>query len=62
MYTRPPVCLLSAASRVKCRVADIEVFAVEFLLDEAESFAEALEMHDLSFTQETDRVADFRGL
>lgn len=39
---------------VEFRVEGVEVFAVEFILDDAESFSETLEMYDFTLTQESD--------
>ena len=52
--------LLFAAPRIKFRIAHIKVFAVEFFLNQTESFTETLEMNDFTLTQETDRFTDFR--
>lgn len=44
--------------RIKC----IEILAVQMILNIPQGFTEPLEMHDFPFTQESDRVADFRIL
>ena len=41
---------LLSTSRVKFRVAHIEVFAVKFILYHAQSLTETLEMHDFTLT------------
>ena len=41
---------------VKRRIYCVEIFIVHLVCSKAEAFAEALEMHDFTFTQELDNV------
>lgn len=45
---------------VKGWIQGIEVAAVQMFLNGAKGFPEPLEMHDLAFAEEADRVADLR--
>lgn len=45
---------------VEARVYVVDVFLVQAVLGEAQAFAEALEVHDLTRTQELDDIADVR--
>ena len=45
---------------VKFRIECIEIFAVQMFLDNSKTFTESLVMYDLTLSQKTDRIADFR--
>ena len=45
---------------VKAGIECIEVFEIQFFLNGTEGFTETLEMHNFSFTQETDGVHNIR--
>ena len=47
---------------VKTGVERIEILAVEFVLYDAQCFAETLEVNNLTHTEELDNVADIRVL
>ena len=48
-----------AFTPVKLRIECIEVFGIQFILNDAECFTESLEVHDFPCTQEAYRVAYF---
>ena len=51
---------VTGLANVKFRVDRIEVFAVEMLLYDSQTFTKALIMHDLTFSKEADRITYFR--
>ena len=44
---------------VKCWVGRIEVLSIQMVLDNPEPFTKPLEMHNLTRTQEPDRICNF---
>ena len=48
----------SAAVLVECRIAGVEVFGIEIILSNAESFTETLEVNNFTLSQESDRIFD----
>lgn len=44
---------------VECRIQCVEVTAVQMILNVSQGFTETLEVDDLPFAQETDRITDF---
>ena len=48
------------AACIKFRIAHIKVFAVKFILHHTQTFAETLEVYNLSCTKKTKGIADFR--
>lgn len=54
--------LFAPAVSVDCRIAGVEVFGIQMILDDAEGFAEALEMHDFPCAQEADGICHIRIL
>ena len=57
-----PAAAASAVRTVKGRVEGVEVFGIQMILDHPHGFAEPLEVDDFPFTEEPDRIADFRVL
>ena len=53
---------VTGLANVKFRVDRIEVFAVEMLLYDSQTFTKTLIMHDLTFSKEADRITYFRDL
>lgn len=53
---RPLAGMLHVEFRIDC----VEVFGVEVILNDSQTFAEALIVHDFALTQEADRVEDIR--
>ena len=51
---------VTGLANVKFRVDRIEVFAVEMLLYDSQTFTKTLIMHDLTFSKEADRITYFR--
>lgn len=47
---------------IEFRIEGIEVFAVKFILDDAERFSETLEVNDFTFPKETDGSGNIRIL
>lgn len=56
MPAEQPVCLPS----VKFGVVGVKVFVVQIVLDQAQTFAEPLEVGQLALAKEADRVAHVR--
>lgn len=46
--------------QVKFWVESVEIFAVQMILDDPETFPEALVVDDLPLTEKADRITDFR--
>lgn len=64
---RQPLCSFSSVFRhtilrvpVKGRVIEVDIFRVHFFFTELQAFAEPLEVHDLPFPEEADRVVHVR--
>lgn len=64
MGVSPDMLLLAVTSTVwvfvKFRVECIEIFAIQMFLDDSKTFTESLVMYDLTLSQKTDRITDFR--
>ena len=54
--------LLTVTVLIKSWVKRVEVLGIQSILYVPQGFAETLEVDDLAFTQEADRIADFRIL
>lgn len=46
-------------TNIEFRIDGIEVFTVQIILNDAQAFTEPLIMNNLTFSQETYRIADF---
>lgn len=46
----------SAAVFVECRIAGVEIFRIEVILSNAESFSETLEVNNFALSQESDGI------
>ena len=52
--------LVTARLTVEFRIECVEVLAVQFILNDSKTFTETLIMDDFTFTEEPNRITDFR--